>query len=94
MRSTLPERVGSASCTIGERCARHAQRLEAESFAARRCLRRSCVALAAVWKWTAPGARTHAWVGRGAMEERLAGVERGDWVFVEDAVAYDGCVSW
>ena len=27
-----------------------------------------------------------------AMEEQLPSVKRGDWVFVEDAVAFDGCV--
>jgi hypothetical protein len=26
------------------------------------------------------------------MEEQLPSVKRGDWVFVEDAVAFDGCV--
>jgi hypothetical protein len=26
------------------------------------------------------------------MEERLPSVKRGDWVLVEDAVAFDGCV--
>jgi hypothetical protein len=26
------------------------------------------------------------------MEEQLPAVKRGDWVFVEDAVAFDGCV--
>jgi hypothetical protein len=33
-----------------------------------------------------------AWVGRAAMEERLSSVKRGDWVCVEDAVAFDSCV--
>jgi hypothetical protein len=26
------------------------------------------------------------------MEEQLPSIKRGDWVFVEDAVAFDGCV--